>query len=101
MALTRAYLTIDHGHRTISGMNSDPTIPASRFKAQCLAILDRVERTRSSIVVTKRGRPVARIVPIEGGSEHRDTRGSVELLLPEDEAYYDTGVAWEADIPHG
>ena len=78
-------------------MVSEPTIPASRFKAQCLAILDRVERTRSPVVVTKHGRPVARVVPIDVGADHRDTRGSIELLVREDEAYYGTGEDWEAD----
>lgn len=78
-------------------MDSELTIPASRFKAQCLAILDRVERTRAPIIVTKHGRPVARLVPIDPGPGHRDTRGSVELLVREDEAYYGTGEEWEAD----
>lgn len=80
-------------------MGSDDTIPASRFKAQCLAILDRVERTRSGVIVTKHGRPVARVVPVDAGPEHRDTRGSVQLLVREDEAYYGTGEDWEADKP--
>ena len=38
------------------------SIPASRFKARCLALLDEVSRTHDTIVVTKRGRPVARVV---------------------------------------
>jgi prevent-host-death family protein len=33
-------------------------IKASEFKAKCLAVLDEVERTRRSVVITKRGRPV-------------------------------------------
>jgi prevent-host-death family protein len=78
-------------------MASEPTIPASRFKAQCLAILDRVERTRAPVVVTKHGRPVARVVPIDADANSRATRGSVELLAREDEAYYGTGEDWEAD----
>ncbi len=80
-------------------MVTEPAIPASRFKAQCLAILDRVERTRAAVVVTKHGRPVARVVPIDPGVGQRDTRGSVELLVREDEAYYGTGEDWEADKP--
>lgn len=80
-------------------MKGEPVIPASRFKAQCLAILDRVERTRGAVVVTKHGRPVARVVPVDAGPEHRDTRGSVQLLVRDDEAYYGTGEEWEADKP--
>lgn len=37
-------------------------VPAGEFKAKCLAIFDEVETHRRSFVVTKRGRPVARIV---------------------------------------
>lgn len=39
------------------------TIPAGRFKAQCLAILDRVAERGQAVVVTKRGKPVAKVVP--------------------------------------
>ncbi|PYM66132.1 MAG: type II toxin-antitoxin system prevent-host-death family antitoxin [Candidatus Rokuibacteriota bacterium] len=39
------------------------TIPAARFKAQCLALLDKVDP--EGIVITKHGKPVARLVPIE------------------------------------
>jgi prevent-host-death family protein len=41
------------------------TIPAGQFKAQCLALMDEVEKTREPIVVTKRGKPVAKLVPAE------------------------------------
>lgn len=38
-------------------------IAISRFKATCLAVLDRVRRTRQPIVVTRFGSPVAEVVP--------------------------------------
>jgi len=41
------------------------TIPAGEFKAKCLALLDEVGERDEEIIVTKRGRPVARIVPVE------------------------------------
>jgi len=40
-------------------------IAAGEFKAKCLALLDDVQQKREEIVVTKRGKPVARLVPIE------------------------------------
>lgn len=40
------------------------TIGAARFKAECLALVDEVARTRSELVITKRGTPVARVVPL-------------------------------------
>ncbi len=41
------------------------TITASRFKAQALALLDEVAGSGEEIVITKRGHPVARIVPCQ------------------------------------
>ncbi len=40
------------------------TIGAAKFKAHCLQILDEVDRTRESVTVTKRGRPVAEVWPV-------------------------------------
>ena len=38
-------------------------MPISKFKATCLSVLKRVGRTRKPIVVTRRGEPVAQVVP--------------------------------------
>lgn len=40
-------------------------IAAGSFKAHCLAILDEVQAKRETIVITKRGKPVAKLSPIE------------------------------------
>lgn len=40
-------------------------ITAAEFKARCLKLMDEVQATQTPITVTKRGRPVARLVPIE------------------------------------
>lgn len=39
-------------------------IPAGRFKAQCLQIMDRVAKSGRPVVVTKRGKPVAQLGPV-------------------------------------
>jgi prevent-host-death family protein len=52
------------------------TMPAGEFKAKCLEVLDRVARDGDAYVVTKRGRPVARVVPIEP-AKRSPLRGSV------------------------
>ena len=44
---------------------AEKTIAAGKFKAQCMALLDEIAVTRKQIVITKRGKPVAKIVPIE------------------------------------
>lgn len=39
------------------------TIQASKFKAQCLALMDEVARTGEAILVTKNGKPIAELHP--------------------------------------
>jgi prevent-host-death family protein len=41
------------------------TMAAGKFKAQCLAVLDEVEAKHHSVIITKRGKPVAKLVPME------------------------------------
>jgi prevent-host-death family protein len=40
-------------------------VPAAHFKADCLRLLDEVARGRRPIIVTKRGKPVAKLVPVD------------------------------------
>ena len=58
-------------------------VGAGDFKAKCLALLDEVARTGRELIVTKRGRPVAKVVPID---DVAPIRGSVvhcdDLLAP-------------------
>ncbi len=49
-------------------MNSK-VVPAGAFKQGCLAMLDEVEAQHCEIVITKRGRPVARLVPMPDPAE--------------------------------
>ncbi len=43
-------------------------IGAGEFKAKCLKIMDEVSLTREPVVITKNGRPVAKLVPAHGES---------------------------------
>ena len=43
------------------------TIQVSEFKAKCIAALREVERTGEGLVVTLRGKPLARVEPIQRG----------------------------------
>jgi prevent-host-death family protein len=38
---------------------------AGFFKAHCLSVLDEVQAKRETIVITKRGKPVAKLIPAE------------------------------------
>jgi prevent-host-death family protein len=40
-------------------------IAAAEFKANCLRLMDEVARQRRPIIITKRGKPVVKLVPIE------------------------------------
>jgi prevent-host-death family protein len=40
-------------------------VPAGEFKARCLKLMDEVRTTRRPLVITKRGKPVAKLVPVE------------------------------------
>ena len=39
-------------------------VPATEFKAKCLELMDRVAERRETFVITKRGKPVARVLPV-------------------------------------
>ena len=65
-------------------------VPAGVFKQGCLAILDDVAATHREVVITKRGRPVARVVPVVSDREREEEllarlRGKARMLVPEDE----------------
>ncbi|HMO49233.1 MAG TPA: type II toxin-antitoxin system prevent-host-death family antitoxin [Rubrivivax sp.] len=71
------------------------TIPAGEFKARCLQLLDAVAAHGEPLTITKRGRPVARLVPLPpAGALFGALAGSVreqrDLVAGIDEA-------WEAD----
>jgi len=40
-------------------------MPAGEFKARCLAVMDRVQKTKETVLITKRGRAVAKLIPAD------------------------------------
>jgi prevent-host-death family protein len=56
-------------------------ISAAQFKAECLKLMDQVEKTREPIVITKHGRPVAQLSPVssESGSLFGYMKGSIKI----------------------
>lgn len=70
------------------------TVSASRFKAQCLAMLDEVAATGEEIVVTKRGRPIARLVAV---GEPTGLAGSVTFHVSDDELLAPLDERWDAE----
>ncbi|HTD58563.1 MAG TPA: type II toxin-antitoxin system Phd/YefM family antitoxin [Solirubrobacteraceae bacterium] len=60
----------------------DRIVTASNFKAHCLALLDEVAETGESLVVTKRGRAVAQVAPVQAPAS---LRGSVTFKVSDQE----------------
>ena len=83
-------------------------IAASEFKAKCLGVLDEVQRSRKEVIITKRGKPVARLLPVEapepktfedfseldGKPFFGRMKGTIEIL---GDIVGPTGERWEAD----
>ncbi len=69
------------------------TIGAAQFRKQCFAILDQVEA--DGIVITKHGRPVAKLLPVEGTSEH--LIGCLRGKLQPAGDTMSTGTRWDAE----
>lgn len=67
-------------------------IGAAKFKEQCLAILDEIDD--DGVVITKRGKPVAKLIPIE--AESRELIGSLRGKLTINGDILSTGVGWDA-----
>jgi prevent-host-death family protein len=65
---------------------------AAKFKEQCLSILDRLDP--AGIVITKHGKPVAKVLPIERASA--DLVGSLRGRIQVKGDIETTGLKWEA-----
>ena len=69
------------------------TIGATDFKQTCLAVLDRLGP--EGIVITKHGKPVAKLVPVESGSA--ELIGSLAGKIRIHGDLLTTGLAWDAE----
>lgn len=68
---------------------------ATELKATILAVLDDVA-DGDDVLVTKRGRPVARIVPIRAAADLRGRFAGVAATAHHDDDLLSTGQAWDA-----
>ena len=70
---------------------------AGEFKARCLAVIDTVQKTREAVLITKRGRPVAKLVPAEEAP--REFFGRLEgivKIVGDIESPIEPADAWDA-----
>ena len=68
-------------------------IAAAKFKEHCLALLDEVDP--DGIVITKRGRPVAKLIPF--ASDSASLIGSLTGKLTIKGNILSTGLDWDAE----
>jgi prevent-host-death family protein len=72
-------------------------IKAGEFKAKCLELMDRVAESREEIIITKRGKAVAKLVPLSPATKPElfgYMKGSLEIL---GDIIEPIEVKWEAD----
>jgi prevent-host-death family protein len=72
------------------------TISITAFKATCLKVIDDVQRQGDVVVITKHGRPAAKLVPIDQGPTE-EWFGRGKGTVREKGGLYMTGEAWDAD----
>lgn len=71
-------------------------IPAGQFKARCLELMDRVRERREEYVITKYGKPVAKLVPVE--EQRRDAWGWMKgTVLGYGDLISPIDIEWEAN----
>lgn len=71
------------------------SVAAGKFKDRCLKLLDEVASSRIPVVITKRGRPVARLVPyLASPNDAVSLAGSVVKEVGEP---YGTEESWHSD----
>jgi prevent-host-death family protein len=63
--------------KLVKGSKAIQEIAISEFKAKCLALLEEVAKTKVSLRVTRRGRPIAEVIPVSPCMEERNWLGSM------------------------
>lgn len=78
-------------------MDNSFSMPAGYFKTHCLNVMDQVAQTRRPLTLTKRGKPVAMLVPFPEteGVLYGALRGKI---LSTDDVIRPVGETWAADV---
>jgi prevent-host-death family protein len=56
------------------------TVTVSKFKATCLSVLEDVRTRKKRVLITKRGIPLAEIIPVEPAEREMPLKGTVTFL---------------------
>jgi len=73
-------------------------IAAGEFKARCLTLMDEVQDTREPVLITKRGKPVAKLVPAQDSDREFIGRlKGIVQIVGDIESPIEPPQAWESD----
>jgi prevent-host-death family protein len=73
------------------------TIAAGKFKARCLTLMEDVRSTREPLLITKRGKPVAKLVPAEDSTgEFIGSLKGIIRIVGDIESPLEPPEVWEA-----
>jgi prevent-host-death family protein len=73
------------------------TVAISELKAHCLRLVDEVAQRRRELIITKRGKPIARVVPLDELPKDDALERLRGTVIGGDRVEdFDTGVIWEA-----
>jgi prevent-host-death family protein len=70
-------------------------VPAGEFKAHCLQLMNQVAATGQALVITKRGKPIAKLVPVESSEPEFGCMKAKTHIISDITA--PIGEAWDAD----
>jgi prevent-host-death family protein len=73
------------------------TVRSSEFKARCLELVDRVRESGEPVTITRGGKPIARLVPVEEEEKHPSfgwLKGQIHIL---GDIISPIDVVWEAE----
>jgi prevent-host-death family protein len=56
------------------------SLTVSKFKATCLAVVEKVAKTKKPVIITKRGKPIAELIPYEGEAVQPPLKETVAFI---------------------
>jgi prevent-host-death family protein len=56
------------------------SLTVSKFKATCLAVVEEVAKTKKRVIITKRGKPIAELIPYDTETEPVPLKGTVAFM---------------------
>ena len=92
MSKKRASPLVTRPPRRTTGGES---VGAAEFKARCLELMDRVRETGSELVITKRGKPVVKLVPFRATPRKRSFGSMKGTVLWYDRPFDPIDADWD------